>query len=127
MLIAVAGSALLLAACGGGNPNTGGGGGATSCTPSTSVSPAQVVQLNADPNTGGRFDPQTVNISTGQTVEWDWIDTSSQHSTTSDTSGLWDSGLQNAGCKFTFTFSSAGTFTYHCTIHAQMVGKIVVS
>jgi plastocyanin len=124
MAIVVAG-ALLLTACGGGNPNTGGSGG--NCTPSSSATATKVVQINPDPNTVGRFDPQTVNISTGQSVEWDWIDTSSQHSTTSDTSGVWDSCLQNAGFKFIFTFNSPGTYTYHCTIHAAMTGTIKVS
>ena len=124
MAIVVAGAAVMLAACGS-NPNTGGGGG--SCTPSSSATAAQVVTLNQDPNTGGRFDPNTENINVGQSVEWDWVDTSSQHSTTSDTGGVWDSGLQSAGCKFVFTFNTAGTYTYHCTIHALMTGKIVVS
>jgi plastocyanin len=124
--IVVAGSALLLTACGGGNPNTGGGGG-SSCTTSSGATATQVVQINPDPNTVGRFDPNTVNINVGQSVEWDWIDTSSQHSTTSDTGGIWDSCLQNAGFKFVFTFNTAGTYTYHCTIHAAMTGKIVVT
>jgi plastocyanin len=31
------------------------------------------------------------------------------------------------GATFSFTLTKAGTFAYHCTIHASMRGKIVVS
>jgi plastocyanin len=47
------------------------------------------------------------------------------HSVTSD-DGRVDSGLKNART-FCHTFSSAGTYTYHCSIHgAAMTGTIVV-
>jgi hypothetical protein len=44
---------------------------------------------------------------------------------TSDT-GLFDSGTLNVGNTFSFTFTQAGTFTYHCNIHPMMTGAIVV-
>jgi predicted lipoprotein with Yx(FWY)xxD motif len=37
-----------------------------------------------------------------------------------------DSGNLNAGATFTVTFTVAGTYTYHCSVHAWMTGTIVV-
>jgi plastocyanin len=31
-----------------------------------------------------------------------------------------------ANASVTRTFSTAGTFTYHCTIHPQMTGTVIV-
>jgi len=124
--IAAAGSALLLAACGG---TTGDNGGSTSSSPqggATSGTGTAAVKIVSDPNTIGKFAPSTVSIKTGETVEWDFQDNSTQHSVTSDDSGVFDSCLQNAGAKFVVTFSNAGDFKYHCTIHAQMTGDIKV-
>jgi hypothetical protein len=47
------------------------------------------------------------------------------HTTTSDT-GAWDSGPVSSGTTFQHTFSTAGTFPYHCNIHPFMHGTIVV-
>jgi Copper binding proteins, plastocyanin/azurin family len=42
--------------------------------------------------------------------------------------GIWDSGIQNAGATFTRTFNSTGTFPYYCTPHSccGMVGTVMV-
>jgi plastocyanin len=49
------------------------------------------------------------------------------HTATSDT-GVWDSGTLNPGQSFSFQFTKAGTYPYHCTIHgaASMSGVIQV-
>jgi plastocyanin len=127
MAIVAAGSALVLAACG---SSSSGDGGTSSCTPkggTTSGTASQVVKINPDPNTVGRYDPANISVSKGQTVEWDWIDNSAQHSVTSDDTTTFDSGLCSAGSKFFVTFKSAGDFKYHCTIHAAMIGDVKVS
>jgi plastocyanin len=127
MAIAAAGSALVLAACG----STGGNnGGSASCSPqggATSGTGTATVKIVSDPNTIGKFDPSSVSIKTGATVEWDFQDNSTNHSVTSDDTGVFDSCLQTAGAKFVVTFSTAGDFKYHCTIHAQMTGDVKVS
>jgi len=128
MGIVAAGSALVLAACG--SSTSDGGGGGSPCTPkggSTSGTASQVVKINPDPNTVGKFEPTTVTVSKGQTVEWDWVDNSAQHSVTSDDTTTFDSGLCNAGAKFFVTFNNAGDFKYHCTIHAAMTADVKVS
>ena len=69
------------------------------------------------------FTPNNVSIKVNDSVTWNWV--GSPHTTTSDT-GLWDSGVFGAGHTFTRTFSSAGSFPFHCTVHPFMTGTINV-
>jgi plastocyanin len=89
------------------------------------------------------YTPSTVNVKVGATVVWT-NSGPSVHTTVSD-AGMWNSGPINppggsgmygssgtAAGTFQFTFSQAGTFRYHCSIHPpsvypQFVGAIVVS
>jgi plastocyanin len=73
------------------------------------------------------FTPATTNIAVNDRVIWNWA--SNDHSTTSDTNGLWDSLVNNSPHLFTNTFTTAGTFPYHCTIHVNfgMKGTIIVT
>lgn len=73
------------------------------------------------------FQPGTVTIPVGTTVTWTNMDTPS-HTTTSDPGQAvsWDSGVLATNQSFSFTFTQAGTFTYHCSIHPNMHGTIVV-
>jgi plastocyanin len=70
--------------------------------------------------------PCVTNIAAGDTVHWVWLAADTHnHSTTSNT-GLWDSGEHPDPFSFDMTFSDAGTFSYHCTVHSTMRGTIVV-
>ena len=72
------------------------------------------------------FSPKDVTIKKGTTVTWTNQD-SAVHTVTSDTP-LFDSGDLAQGKSFSYTFSTAGTFPYHCTPHkANMTGTIVVT
>ncbi|MGI8858308.1 MAG: cupredoxin domain-containing protein [Thermomicrobiales bacterium] len=87
-----------------------------------SVQGAQVSVAIQDYN----FTPATLTVPVGTTVLWtnQGQDT---HTTTSD-SGAWDSGTMTKGVKFSFTFTKAGTFAYHCTFHAaEMRATVVVT
>lgn len=121
---AAAGLALALTGCGGGS------GSDTSCNPSggagSSASAAQTVKVVNDPNTVGKYDPQSVSVKAGDSVQWQFADDSAKHSVTEDNS-MFDSCLQAAGATFTVTFSKAGDYKYHCTIHSGMTGEIKVS
>ena len=90
---------------------------------SSSLAATRTVQVGAG---GTIFVPATTNIALNDTVLWNWAGLN--HSTTSDT-GLWDSMTFNAPHTFSFTFTNAGTFPYHCTPHLAfgMVGSIVVT
>jgi plastocyanin len=99
-----------------------------SCTPkgAGSSTASSTVQVVADPNTVGIYKPDTVTIPAGQSVTWAWADPSNQHSVTAD-DGTFDSCLQKAGATFTVTFSKPGTYTYKCSIHPHMTGRITVT
>ena len=127
MAIVAAGSALVLAACG---SSTAGSGGGSSCNPtggSTSGTGTAAVKIVSDPNTVGKFDPATVSVNVGQTVEWDFADNSGTPHTVTADDGSFDSCSQTSGFKFVVTFSKAGDVKYHCTLHAQMLGTVKVS
>jgi plastocyanin len=48
------------------------------------------------------------------------------HTVTSNTT-LFNSGNLAAGLTFKYTFTTAGTYAYHCIIHPTMTGVIVVN
>lgn len=79
---------------------------------------------------GVSFSPQNVTISPGTTVRW--IIDNGSHTVTPDNAnqaGVWqDPGLLNPGQSFEHTFTTAGTYNYHCIPHASqgMTGVIVV-
>lgn len=64
-----------------------------------------------------------VVVTAGTTVTWVNNDNVT-HTSTSDT-GVWNSTLA-PGASFSMAFPSAGTFTYHCAIHPNMVGTVTV-
>jgi plastocyanin len=97
-------------------PSTGGGG---------STGTAVSITSGATTRGANAYAPNPVTIASGTTVTWTNND-SVAHTSTSDTSGVFDSGSIAAGGKFSFTFQNKGTLTYHCTFHAGMVGTIVV-
>jgi plastocyanin len=73
------------------------------------------------------FDPKTVTAALGDDVTWT-NDDSIRHTTTQDGPlALWDSGGLDAGQTFGRTFTSAGAFPYHCSIHpTSMFGSVRV-
>ena len=63
-----------------------------------------------------QFTPAQISIAIGDTVTWK-NNGPSVHTTTSDTAGLWDSGQMALNATFSQTFTTAGTFSYRCSIH----------
>ncbi len=70
------------------------------------------------------FSPSTVTITLNSTVVWTNKDAVS-HTVTSD-DGLFDSGLLSTNTVYSHQFTTAGTFNYHCTVHPNMLGKVIV-
>jgi plastocyanin len=70
------------------------------------------------------FSPATVTIKPGESVEWTNADAAPH--TATDVAGSFDSGTLATNEKFTRKFATAGTFTYHCTIHSMMATATVV-
>jgi plastocyanin len=68
------------------------------------------------------FNPQAVEISTGDTVRWTNMD-SVDHSVAGPS---FNSGIIMPGQSFEFLFTDAGTYNYNCSIHPSMEGTVVV-
>src|SRR5579864_8225308 len=64
------------------------------------------------------FSPSSLTVTAGTTVTWTNNDTMT-HTVTAD-DGSFDSGNITMGSKYSKLFSTAGTYTYHCTIHPNM-------
>ncbi len=95
---------------------------------SSTLAPSSAENIPATPEVeikGFAFSPGTLTIKVGTTVKWTNQD-SVAHTVTSDT-GLFDSGDLAAGDTFSFTFTQAGTFAYHCTMHPSMTATIIVT
>ena len=70
-----------------------------------------------------QFVPISVTVTAGDTVTWTNKD-STTHTATSDSGAF--GGTLGPNAQFSFAFSNKGTFTYHCTLHPNMVGTVVV-
>jgi plastocyanin len=82
--------------------------------------------------TNNVFTPASKTVSVGTAVEWAWNSctgngyngqTCVSHNVVFDDGAT--SGLQDQGT-FSRTFAVAGTYNYHCAVHAAMSGTITV-
>ena len=104
-------AALFVAGCGSGQR-------ATTATGAQGTSTLSVTIANL------AFSPATLTAKPGTKVTWTNND-SVIHTVTSDT-GVFNSGNIAPGSTFSYTFNSAGSYAYHCTIHPNMKGTILV-
>lgn len=72
------------------------------------------------------FKPSIMSVPVGATVEWHNQD-GVPHTVTSDLQGQFDSGVLNPGKKFNNQFNIPGIYSYHCSLHPNMQGKITVT
>lgn len=79
---------------------------------------------NINTTSSNNFSPGSATITHGQSVCWQ--NSSSVLHTVTDDGGAFDVNLP-VGQIFVHTYSTAGTFAYHCKIHAGMTGTIVVN
>jgi plastocyanin len=70
------------------------------------------------------YTPTRIEVAVGTTVVWT-NDSPLAHTVTADDSGF-DSGLIDVGKRWSYTFTAAGTFPFHCTPHPFMKGVVVV-
>lgn len=115
-----------LAACGGSYSTGPGGTGGTGGTGGGYNPPGE--GGTSGPNTvtvaNNSFSPSRITVAKGTTVTWQWSAGAVTHNVT------FDDGTKSAGMSsgsYTRTFSTAGSYPYHCTIHgAAMSGTVVV-
>jgi plastocyanin len=74
--------------------------------------------------TNRAYDPQQVAVKVGDTVTWVNQD-APQHDVVAD-NGEFKSQLFDKGQSFSYTFTKAGTYPYHCSIHPGMTGTVIV-
>ncbi len=70
------------------------------------------------------FTPQTLTIPAGATVTWTNRD-DIPHTVVS-TDGVFKSKVRDTDEQFSYTFTKAGTYSYFCSVHPKMTGKVVV-
>lgn len=123
---------LLVAACGADS------GAATSPSATDTLPPAPLATSAATATSGAptstsadvsvsdfQFSPDAISVKAGATVVWTNTATATPHTVTSDT-GAFNHTL-NPGDSFRFTFTKAGTFHYHCSIHPSMTAVVTVT
>jgi plastocyanin len=73
------------------------------------------------------FSPSSVQVAAGQSVTWRFQ--SVAHNVTFDQAAGVPADIpgSNANTSIARTFGTAGTFSYHCTIHPEMHGTVVVA
>lgn len=73
------------------------------------------------------FTPPQISVSKGAKVTWTNND-STAHTVIDDLSNVGGpaSGTIEPGSTYSFTFTKAGSYQYHCSIHPSMRGTIVV-
>ena len=70
------------------------------------------------------FNPPQLNVAPGTTVTF--VNNDSVAHTATANNGLFDSGELAPGASFPVVLDGAGTVTYHCELHPEMQGSIVV-
>ena len=73
---------------------------------------------------GMKFDPDTVKIAVGDTVQWT-NDDDRDHTVTSK-DGSFKSDKLGHGDTFEFKFKKAGKYAYGCSYHPRMKGVVIV-
>lgn len=112
----------------------GGGASATKTVKATHTPPASGSTAKGTPAARGteisinnaKYRPKNLSIKVGTTLTWTNNDSVPQ-SVTSDTPGLFDSGLLQPGGTFSYTFAQAGTFPYHSTATTSTFGSVTVT
>jgi amicyanin len=72
-----------------------------------------------------KFAPQSLSVKVGSTVTWTNKD--EEPHTVVNPGGAFRSQSLGSGGTYSFTFNTAGTFDYVCSIHPFMTGTVVVT
>jgi plastocyanin len=70
------------------------------------------------------FAPQRTTVKAGTTVTW--ANEDDVPHTIASSSKLFKSKALDTGDKFSFTFTTPGTYEYFCSLHPHMMGAVVV-
>ncbi|CAN5579173.1 hypothetical protein BH20VER1_BH20VER1_02370 [soil metagenome] len=93
---------------------------------SSGAATAATVQVVVD---RGFYNPFSVTIRPGDTVEWRWVGDRGRtvtSGTPGNPTGLFDSGIRNEPYTFSYTFTEAGRYDYHCRVCPELTGLVEV-
>ena len=122
---------VMLAACSSSSSSPAASSGASSAAPGAASAAASVCSESADAGAVAvtivdfSFQPNDIAAKTGQVIAFSNTG-SAPHTATLD-GGQCATPTIQPGKSDGLTFSVAGTYTFHCSIHNQMKGTIVVS
>lgn len=71
------------------------------------------------------FSPAVITVPAGTTIRWTNHD-DIPHTVVSDDKTTFKSKVLDTDEQFTYTFTKPGTYSYFCSIHPKMAGKVVV-
>jgi plastocyanin len=89
--------------------------------PTNAKSEASLTEVRVDNFT---FGPDTLTVPVNTTVTW--VNKDDVPHVIASNDGLFKSKALDTDDKYSYTFTKAGTYSYYCSIHPKMVGKIVV-
>jgi len=93
--------------------------------------PAVIVRIVGNPlgNPDSFYKPSTVHVRVGQTVEWVDRDDSDHTVTPEPSTRAWSGGspVLSTGKSYRFRFTRPGSYRYHCMVHPNMLGFVVVT
>jgi plastocyanin len=116
LAIVAIGVSMIVSACGGDSSSP------TAPGASTAADVTVTIQGNS---AGNSYAPNPVSIRVGQTIAWRNAD-SIVHTATQDSGGFTTGSVAAGATSAATMMNTAGTFTYHCTIHPGMVGTVSV-
>ena len=90
--------------------------------PASTIVHVQIVEHNGQ----YAFQPATITIRKGTQIVWT-NGSDAPHTVTSDTGAFTSSSTVTPQQTYMLTFNTAGTFTYHCSIHPYMKATITVT
>jgi plastocyanin len=96
----------------------------SSSTPSRNSGNTIFIGVGSSATSTSAFGTNPLTISAGTTLTWTNED-SVAHTATAN-ANQWSSGNIAPGSSFSFTFTQPGNFPYHCTVHPNMVGTVIV-
>jgi plastocyanin len=119
LLVAACGGSASPASSSGASPSAAASAGGGDCSTATADTVAAATVTIRD----FAYAPTTVTIKAGEAVAWTNMDTASHTATTTD--GGCDTKSIAKGETVALVFPTAGTYTYHCAIHATMPSATV--
>ena len=84
----------------------------------TTSAPNEVVVENFS------FQPGTLEVKAGTTVTW--VNRDDVPHTVYENNKTFKSGAMDTDAKFSYKFTSPGTYSYFCSLHPRMTGQIIV-